>query len=166
MKKLLAVISAALIVLSFAACNKAENNDTTESAATSAQASVATADIMNEIRNGGYLPESNMELTTNDMLDYYGIEASEIKQCSVVLNSSGWQDELIIIEAVDSAAADSIKTLLNNHIQNQCDSMRDYDAKMYDIVSKCSVVTNGNYIALFISADYEALNGIFNSYFA
>lgn len=167
MKKILAVISAALMILSFAACNKTDNNnDTNESASSSAEVSVATADIMNEIRNGGYLPAENMELTANNMDDYYGIDASEIKQCSVVLNSSGWQDELIIIEAVDSNAADNIETLLNNHIQNQCDAMRDYDAQMYDIVSKCTVETNGNYIALFISADYVTLNNIFNSYFA
>lgn len=170
MKRILAVIFVLSLIFVFASCNSetetdnttATDNDTTAFVEVS---SVSVQDIMNEIENKGYLPENPVKLTKNDLLDYYGIEPSDVKDCAVVQNPSGYQDEIIIIEAVDENAKATVKGILEDQINYKRDQMMNYDAEMFDILSDCHVITNGNYVALFISAEREAIGTIFNSYF-
>lgn len=170
MKRILAVLTALSLICIFASCDsktvtdnttKPDNNITSSSDVKT----VSVMDIMNEIENKGYLPENPVKLTKNDLLDYYGIEPSDVKDCAVVQNPSGYQDEIIIIETVDENSKITVKNILEDQINYKRDQMKNYDAEMYDILSDCHVEMNGNYVALFISAEREAISTIFNSYF-
>ncbi len=170
MKKILAVIIVLSLIFIFASCNSSSETDKTtatgeNSTATDDTKNVNVQDIMNEIENKGYLPENPVKLTKNDLLDYYGIEPTDVKDCAVVQNPSGYQDEIIIIEVVDENAKATVKGILEDQINYKRDQMMNYDAEMYDILSDCHVLTNGNYVALFISTEREAIGTIFNSFF-
>lgn len=170
MKRIFALLTVLALTVVLASCGPEttgnnDNNDTTSTSEPAAE-TVSVQDIMAEIESKGYLPENPVRLTADDLLDYYGIQPADVKDCAVVQNPSGYQDEIIVIEAVNSEAAAAIKGILLDQVSYKKDQMQNYDAEMYDILSDCDVVTNGNYIGLFISSQREAINGIFNSYFA
>lgn len=154
MKKLIAVIcSIALCAALFAACGK------------TAEADVDVRDIYEKIASSAAMPAESIELTKNDLLDYYGISPESVAECVAVQDACGYKDEIVIIKAVDENAADEINGLLEEHIAYQCESMRNYDAAQYEILCSSKTVENGCYTAMFISAEQDKMNDIFNSFF-
>ena len=122
-------------------------------------------DIYDKIASSVTLPEESIELTVNDFLDYYGIAPESIAVCAAIQDACGYKDEIVIIKAVDESAADEIHGLLEEHIAYQCDSMRNYDAEQYNILCSSKAVQNGCYAAMFVSAEQDEMNDIFNSFF-
>lgn len=104
-------------------------------------------------------------LTANDMIDYYGIKSSKIEEVVAVQDACGYKDEIVMIKAKNSDAAEEIADLLGQHISYQMDSMREYDAEQYKILTSSIVDIKGEYVAMFISASQSRMLEIYDSYF-
>mgnify|MGYP003317031969 CR=1 FL=1 len=109
--------------------------------------------------------EPASELTADDLIDYYGIEADKVADCAAVQDACGYKDEIVIIKAVDDTSAKEIADLLNEHIEYQKESMKNYDPAQYEILGSSEVITNGVYVAMFISAEQSTMAEIFNGSF-
>ena len=125
----------------------------------------STADVLTKIAENVSLPEETITLGAGDLLDYYGVAAEKIAEVTAVQDACGYKDEIVIVKAVDEAAAGEIAALLSGHIEYQKESMRSYDAAQYDILCSSRVITNGNYTAMFISAAQRTMEEIFQSFF-
>lgn len=107
-----------------------------------------------------------IELSKDDMLDYYGIDAKIIDEFVAVQDACGYKDEIVMIKAVDTASAQEIYSALTEHIEYQKNSMRNYDAKQYDILTKSKADIKGLWVSMFISSSQDEMLEIYNSYFS
>lgn len=154
MKKITLSITAVLTALVLlASCGK------------TAVAAVGVQEIYQKITESVAMPEETLELVADDLSDYYGIDPAKVAEFAAVQDACGYKDEIVIVKAVDEAAAGEIAALLSGHIEYQKESMRSYDAAQYDILCSSRVITNGNYTAMFISAAQRTMEEIFQSFF-
>lgn len=157
MKKYICIIFSVIFVLSscfiFYSCGNSKP-----------EAKVDLSAVMSDIKKNVPLSGDMMDLNVDDLLDYYGIDSSSVASFAASQDNCGYLDEIVMIEAVDENSVDTIKSLLDDYIEYKKDEMRNYLPKQFEVLSKCSVGTNGRYVTLFISASADEMNKIFEGY--
>lgn len=154
MKKIILSITAVLMIpVLLASCGK------------SGVKSVDINDVYKKITESVAMPEETVELSSDDLTDYYGIEADKVEEFCAVQDACGYKDEIVIIKAKDDASAKEISDLLNDHIEYQKDSMKNYDPAQYEILGSSKVIVNDIYVAMFISAEQSKMAETFNGFF-
>ena len=110
--------------------------------------------------------EDMMSLTEEDMLDFYGIQAADMKQFAAAMNGTGIKcDEYALVEAVDADAAARVKIALDNRYQEKLNQMDGYLPDEYAIVKACSVEQNGNYVAMIVAENADELTKLYQESF-
>ena len=153
MKKLISLALIAMLVLCLAACGGKK-----ESAAPAAE--VKLGDVFAQFALG----EEMMTLSQDDLLDMYGIAAADVKQFAGAVNTTGIKcDEIVLVEAVDSAAAGRVKEALDNRYQQKLNEMDGYLPDEYAIVKECSVTASGNFVAMIVGQNAQELTKIYEA---
>ena len=97
------------------------------------------------------------------MLNFCGIKAEQCKQVVVAVCSDGLRaDEVWLIEAADEAALEALKGLADGRLTRKGEESITYSPEQYEVVKKAEVITAGNYLAVLVSPDVDALVKIFN----
>ena len=110
----------------------------------------------------GTLPEMVM-LDETTMLNFCGIKAEQCKQVVVAVCSDGLRaDEVWLIEAADEAALEALKGLAEGRLTRKGEESITYSPEQYKVVEKAEVITAGNYLAVLVSPDVDALAEIFH----
>lgn len=108
------------------------------------------------------LPDMLM-MDENMMLNFCGIKAEQCQQVVVAVCSDGLRaDEIWLIEAKDDAALEELKTLADGRLTRKGEESITYSPEQYEVVKKAEVLTVGNYLAVIVSPDVDALTEIFN----
>lgn len=150
MKKFLSILVLFALVLGLSACGGKK----------AAEPAVDLAAMLAEFNLN---EEDMMPLDLSDLEMLYGIKAEDVKQSAAAMHVSGINcDEIILIEAVDSAAAGRVKTLLDSRYQAKLNEMRDYIAEQYAIIEACSVTQSGNFVAMIVSPDADRMVEIYS----
>ena len=106
-----------------------------------------------------------LEFTAQSVYALYGIEESDIKQCSGFTVMEGtFPHEIVMIEAADDEAAARIEAAFESKIKAFTEQSRNYDAKNYALAQKCTVQKNGRFYAMFLSPDFEGIMEIYGKY--
>lgn len=154
MKKLIALILAAAMILGMTACGGSEE---------SAAASVDLNAIYTEYQNT--LPEM-MVLDETTMLNFLGIQAADCTQVVAAVCANGLRtDEVWLIEAKDEAALERIAQLADTRLAAKADETISYSPDQYAVVEKAVVISNGLYFALLVSPDVDTLKATFEAQF-
>ncbi|HHV32483.1 DUF4358 domain-containing protein [Caproiciproducens sp. LBM24188] len=104
-----------------------------------------------------------MDLTKDDLMASYGIDANDVKQLAIYVDSTGVKgDEIVLLEGKDADAAKRIKEKMDARYQQKEVEMKDYLPEEYAILKKCPVKQDGNYVSMIVSPQYEELNKIYN----
>ncbi len=144
MKKLFSALLILALCLALAACS-------------SGGKTAKNVDLKAVYDSFGISDEEMLALTSDDLMEYYGIEASDVKQFAGAVNMSGISaEEIVIIEAKDSKAAAAIKGHLDDRYASKSAQMKDYIPEQYAIIEKCSVAQSGNFVSMIISANAES----------
>ena len=123
-------------------------------------------DILEEIISETQTPQP-MPIDRDALASLYGIAADDVGQCACAVTMNGvFPDEMLIIQAKDSAAAARIKQCLDTRLKEVLEQSRGYDAASYAVAQKCRVNENGLYLSLFVSAKHERMNELYLSHFA
>lgn len=159
MKKILSALTAAALVLAmaglFAACGKP------------ADVTLDLPGIMTELAAKTKMPAEFIDIQTDeDLMDYYGLDAKLIRSYAIRQNASGYEDEIVMVEANDEAAALTVATMLESHRDDNKVAMRDYSPDMFELLNKTTVDVHGRYVSMFVSADAENMKAIFNEHLA
>ena len=97
------------------------------------------------------------------MLNFCGIKAEQCKQVVVAVCSDGLRaDEVWLIEAADEAALKELQSLADGRLTRKGEESITYSPEQYAVVKKAEVITAGNYLAVLVSPDVDALADIFN----
>ena len=151
-KKLLCLCMTLLVMLGVTACSSSQK----------------TADLPKVMEDMKAIMENKdmMDLDESDLMSYYGIEASQVKQFAVYIDSTGIKgDEIILIEGIDADAAKSIKEKIDARYQEKENTMKTYQPEEYAVLKKSKVEQNGNYISLIVSPQGDDLKEIYNQAF-
>ena len=147
-KKLLCLCMTLLVMLGVTACSSSQK----------------TADLPKVMEDMKAIMENKdmMDLDESDLMSYYGIEASQVKQFAVYIDSTGIKgDEIILIEGIDADAAKSIKEKIDARYQEKENTMKTYQPEEYAVLKKSKVEQNGNYISLIVSPQGDDLKEIY-----
>lgn len=156
-KRIISALICLLMFFAFTGCGINSNND------------VALFEVLNSINFKFSISEEDMMRidTLDDLELYYNILPEDVKQfaAETTKNSSTDITEFILIEAVDSDAAQRVYDALMVRYNSQRDLCASYSAELLAIVNGCSVAQNGNYVTLIMSSDFDAITEWYNSYF-
>ena len=110
----------------------------------------------------GILPEM-VQMDEAMMLNFCGIKAEQCKQVVVAVCSDGLRaDEVWLIEATDADALEALKGLADGRLTRKGEESVTYSPEQYEVVKKAEVITVGNYLAVLVSPNVDALVEIFN----
>ena len=151
-KKLLCLCMTLLVMLGVTACSSSQK----------------TADLPKVMEDMKAIMENKdmMDLDESDLMSYYGIEASQVTQFAVYIDSTGIKgDEIILIEGIDADAAKSIKEKIDARYQEKENTLKTDQPEEYAVLKKSKVEQNGNYISLIVSPQGDDLKEIYNKAF-
>lgn len=178
MKKLLAILMCIAMVMSLVACSSGEAEETTaapvETTAAGESAAPVTEPAADTSALGALKDEmiaqfgitDPINLDNGKLLDQYGItEDTFASQCSFIVMTGVFPAEIVMVEAVDEAAAKDIEAKLQARLDSLKQQSQSYDAESYEIASACEVETEDNYVALFFSEHNEGMVEMFEAKF-
>ena len=158
MKKIVSI----LMALSFAACSSGSEEAKNDAQTVTVDLAAVKAQMISELA-----PADPIDLQADSLLNLYGIAADDVVSAACYTTMDGaFPEEVIMVEAKDADALSRIEEKMNNRVAEVKVQSQNYDPENYAIAQKCEVQKNGNYVAMFLSPDYEALVRIYNSYFA
>lgn len=162
MKRIVAMILAATMLLCLVGC-KSETNPETQPSSTAPETKVP-ADMEKIYEAMAEKMPEMIRMDENTMLNFCGIQAADCVQVVAAICADGLiTDEVWLIEAKDEAALDRLKTLAENRLQAKGEESITYSPEQYEVVQKAQLLTNGLYMALIVSPDVDALAEIFRA---
>ena len=127
---------------------------------TSVDLSAVRADIISQLSIADPL-----NLETDALLNLYGIDASLVAQSASFVTMSGtFPDEVILVEAVDEAAAATIQEKLQNRLNEVLVQSESYDPDNYKAAQSCQVRVNGLYVSLILSPKQADIAAVYATY--
>ncbi len=152
MKKILSSLIILALVLSFAACGKAPKETVIDLTA-----------VKEKITEGVELQEP-MPLEVDALSDLYGIDSEDVTECEALVTMDGtFPDEIIMVKAANEEAKAKIVESFNSRLSEVKIQSQNYDETNYKLAQECKVLTEGSYVALFISANHAKMETIFES---
>lgn len=139
---------------------------TTSTAASSAKSSQATAvdvtkvadRLLNEIKYDDKLAEAEKE--SIDVI-YPGLPKDKIKAMKIYVSSSGGtSEEIAAFEVGDEETAKEIETKLNERVEAQKTSFKNYVPEELKRLENALVIRKGNYVYLSVSGDPDKAKSI------
>lgn len=163
MKKLVSVILLIAVLFSFASCGAKTEGESTTDANKQSQTEVKID--LNEIKNTIITEnelEDPLEMEKDGFCDIYNIDESLVEEFVCVTTIAGtFPDEVIMVKATSGNAKEAIIDELNSHLEDIMVQSQNYDEENYALAQTCKVITEGDYVALFISAKHEAMEKTF-----
>ena len=168
MKKILAFLLAASLLLSMSACggSQAPSADTSETqaptvqetAAQQASAADSTMDMTALYESYQSVLPAMFVMDPDTMLNFLGIDPADCVQVITAVSEDGLRaDEIWLIEARDEAALERILDLADARRTAKEEETISYAPDQYQVVLKSQLITSGLYLAFLVSPDAEAL---------
>lgn len=161
MKRFFTLCLTLALALGMAACTEPKNDGNGDGGSTPVVLDVQA--VYEKMTNAAQLPEM-LELDADQLLDFYGIKAEHVKKAVVVVCKNSLRvDEIWVIEAADSAAAQEVEKKAKDRIAYRDEETVSYSPEQNAVVKKAQILQQGNYIALIVSPDVEALAQAFRA---
>ncbi len=150
MKKVISF--AAVLCLIFAVFTGCSSND------------VKLDEVLDKINSDFSLSLQKLE-SADDLNTYYSIETADVKQFAAEIDSNNNAPvEIVLVEAVDSAAADRIEAALTTRYNAIINQYTSYTPEKVKMVEKCKVTVDGNYVSMIVADDAEDMLKVYYEY--
>ena len=109
--------------------------------------------------------EGFKELTDVSELEvYYSISPDDVKQFAAQIkeDSTNAPAEIVLVEAVDANAVDSVQTMLERRYHSIISMYASYSPKELELAKQCGVTTSGRFVTLIVSQVYDEMMSIVN----
>ena len=161
MKRLFALLLAAVLMVTMAACGGGEVAEQPEGGSEATVPLSEVYDAMDDI-----LPDM-MLMDEESMLNYYGVDAELCSQSVMAICADGLRaDEVWLLEAKDADALQELKALAEGRLIAKEDETVNYLPEQYEIVKKAVLYTDGLYLVFMVSPDVDALKEIVDAVIA
>ncbi len=103
-----------------------------------------------------------MPLSDKRIGSYYGIDTARCPQAIAAVCEDGLRvDEIWLFEAGSETEAEQILTLAQSHLEQICEETKNYFPDQYAAAKQGRALRIGNYTALFVSPQAEAMERLF-----
>ena len=153
MKKLIACLLALCLVFLLAACGggKDKTVDLQALAADLAASSAFTMDI------------SQYALDASIAAPTYGYDEADVKICQYYYNN-GSNEEVLLVQASDSAAADKIEQCCHSRVELQKAALEAYNPDAIPRLDGAVVAKSGDYVVFVVANDNAAAKTVVDKY--
>ncbi len=159
MKRILTLALALLLTMGLAACG---GKETPEQTTAPAAKDMNMTSVYETLASAAQLPEM-LQLKADMMLDYCGIDVEKTNQAVAAICADSLRtDEIWLLEAKDEAAAKELVDAANERLRKKGEESITYSPEQYAVVEKAKVLQVGNYVAMIVSPDVDALVAAFN----
>ena len=155
MKKWMAVLLSAVLVLSLAGCNKSSGKKDAPPANEIVQTIV---DKIGEDNLPGMM-EGNDEILTS----FYGINSADLDSYGLRMASINVRADEFFVAKVKSGKMDAVKEGIEKRKADLDNTWKQYLPDVYEIVKDSRVVENGDYILFVVSEQADTAETEFNS---
>lgn len=148
MKKTVATVLCALLLVSLAACT----------ADTPKKTDVDMEALYTKLTQAAEIPQM-IDLDAGLMLDYCGIRSEDVKQAKVLICSDSLRtDEIWLIEAKDAQSAKTIRELADKRLAKKGEESITYSPEQYAVVEKAELIEKDCYLAMIVSPEVQTLS--------
>ncbi len=121
-------------------------------------------EVMSKI-NSDYNLSLEKLSSVDDLNTYYNIDTADVKQFAAEMDSTNdAPQEIVLVEAVDSAAADRIEQSLTTRYNSIYQTYSSYSPEQLDMVKGCKVTKDGNFVSLIVANDAEGMLKVYYDY--
>lgn len=157
MKKILALVTAVLLMLSLPACG----GDNTSANTTPNELNLE--DTYQTITQNANLPEM-YAVDAELMLDLYGIRQEYCKQAVLYICVNSLRaDEIWLLEAADAASMETLKSLMQSRLDQKDAESVTYSPEQNAVVKAAQIIEAGNYLVMIVSPDAAAIADAFRA---
>ena len=165
MKRILAIILAAMMLTAvLAACGgdaKDTDTDSTAAAAADTGSAVDLGAVLSDINSRFGFEGLKVLEDTKALNRYYSISDADVKQFAAELTTTASQyTEVVIVEANDDASAQNVKNQLQAHLDTQLNTAKSYDADQVAMIEACSPKQKGNFVYLVVSDQQSEIDSV------
>ena len=100
----------------------------------------------------------------NDLNKYYSIDTNDVVSFAAEIDTSGL-DEIVLVQAKDAEAAARVEEKLQARYDSRSKEIASYSPENYEIMKKCEVKTDGNYVRMILAESAQEMAEVYNSYF-
>lgn len=162
MKKLIAILAAAIMLLTAASCGKenSENNSNSQISVSDSQASKTCREIYDNVTDTVEFP--NMVFVQEKSLsNRYGIESNMYTDyVFATAQEATLADTVVIIKTNSQDNKDAVVEKLNAFISQSQETNVDYNPDQYQIIKDASVKVSGDYVYLVFSKNRSTVEQI------
>ncbi len=136
------------------------------SACSSAPANAPAADMSSRFEAVYTKIEANfpemMEIPQDMVLDYYGIDPADYSAGFFMISVDNMlADEIVMLQAVDGAAADRLEGMLEERLQAKAEEAESYSPEQFAVISACRILRDGQTLALIVSPEFSSMADTF-----
>lgn len=143
---------------------ESSNEDSIEKSSGDASSSVDLSAVKAAIISGAGVTDP-IDVASDRLVNLYGIEESQIKQAAAFITIGAvFPDEIVMIEAVDDAAAAQIEAALSNRLAEVKEQSKSYDPESYALALECTVDKNGLFVSMFLAPGHAKMKSIYGEY--
>ena len=106
-----------------------------------------------------------IDVPAENLPNVYGFDGAQVVNAAAfnAMTGGAFPEEVVMIQAVDEAAAADIAAKLEGRLTAIADQAASYDPASLELAENCDVVTSGVYVGLFFSNHYDAMVSAFQS---
>ena len=152
MKKVISLILALALLMSMSACGGKKETASVDVKALYESYSQYMPDM--------FFPDEDT------MMNFLGIDTKDCVQYQIAICAEGMRaDEVWLMEAKNASSLENLRQLAETRVEAKKDEAVSYAPDQYVVVEKAVILTQGNYLALLISPDVDALKAGFEAAF-
>ncbi len=103
--------------------------------------------------------------SADDLNTYYSIETADVKQFAAEIDSNNDAPvEIVMVEAVDSTAADRVESALTTRYNAIIQQYASYTPDKLSMAEACKVTKDGNFVSMIVAEDASKMLDIYYEY--
>ncbi len=95
---------------------------------------------------------------------YYGVDTADYTSALVYCGTAATAEQIVIFEAVDSAAAERLLSTLQSFIADKIEAYKSYGPAAAMSLENAAVKAIGNYVVAVVCSDSDSANAIVEQY--
>ncbi len=125
---------------------------------------VKLEEVMEKINSDFSLSLTQLE-SADELKTYYSISPDDVKQFAAEIDSNNNAPvEIVMIEAVDSTAADNIEQALTTRYNSIYSQYSSYSTDRLDVVRNSKVTKDGNFVSMIVAEKSSEMLEVYYQY--
>ncbi len=121
-------------------------------------------EVMDKINSEFSISLQQLE-SVDELNKYYSIDVADVKQFAAEIDSNNDAPvEIVMVEAVDSTAADRVEAALTTRYNAIVGQYSSYTSEKLSMVEACKVTKDGNFVSMIVAENASDMLNVYYEY--